>query len=404
MHSGQRVRGASVSAPSPLPLSPLIALLVALTGLVGTPSCASREAPEPLPDEITLTFLSDFNIPHGSRFESLGDEAFGGVSALAYDPERQRWLGLSDARVNSRYYVLDMQRTGDAFSLVPEAAVFFTRDGGSFAENELDPEGVVVSPWRTLLVSSEADTREHPVHQAQLLEFALDGALRQTVSLPAKFLVEGWPPATGTRHNLGFESLTRSPSGALFAATEQTLLQDGPEAAFDRAGFCRIVRFDRASDNYVAGIEYVYPLGPVPGVEGTDVSDVDVGLVELVALTDTRFLSLERDYLRVGSDVPGINRIRIYVVDVDAATDVRRIDDLQANATWQPVQKQLLYDFDDLVSQLSPEYPTLDNFEAMGLGPELPDGGRLLLVASDDNFRSTQRSAFLLFRLEVRGL
>jgi hypothetical protein len=37
----------------------------------------------------------------------------------------------------------------------------------------------------------------------------------------------------------------------------------------------------------------------------------------------------------------------------------------------------------------------------MGLGPVLPDGGRSLLVVSDDNFSDSQRSAFLLFSLKA---
>jgi len=37
----------------------------------------------------------------------------------------------------------------------------------------------------------------------------------------------------------------------------------------------------------------------------------------------------------------------------------------------------------------------------MGLGPVLPDGGRSLLVVSDDNFSDRQRSAFLLFSLKA---
>ena len=46
-----------------------------------------------------------------------------------------------------------------------------------------------------------------------------------------------------------------------------------------------------------------------------------------------------------------------------------------------------------------PELDDLDNFEAMTFGPTLPDGGRTLLVVSDDNFRVTQKTVFLLFRL-----
>ena len=64
------------------------------------------------------------------------------------------------------------------------------------------------------------------------------------------------------------------------------------------------------------------------------------------------------------------------------------------------VVEELLLDLDDIVPRLSEEYRKLDNLEAMGLGPELPGGGRALLLASDDNFHETQRTQFLLFRLK----
>ncbi len=58
-----------------------------------------------------------------------------------------------------------------------------------------------------------------------------------------------------------------------------------------------------------------------------------------------------------------------------------------------------MLDFDTIIDQLPPELDDLDNFEAMTFGPTLPDGGRTLLVVSDDNFRVTQKTVFLLFRL-----
>ena len=68
-----------------------------------------------------------------------------------------------------------------------------------------------------------------------------------------------------------------------------------------------------------------------------------------------------------------------------------------------PVQKTLLLDLDDIVDRLTPPYRRLDNFEAMGLGPDLPGGGRSFIIASDDNYNRDQRTAFLMFRLTMPG-
>ena len=212
----------------------------------------------------------------------------------------------------------------------------------------------------------------------------------------------------GIRHNRGFESLTVSPDGTkLFVGSEESLLQDGPEATFDDASLCRIIEY-RVGDGEIAPFaEYAYPLGPVArpaklnDVELDDV-DLDVGLVELVALTESKLLALERDFIRERRGARrGLNRVRIFLIDVGGATDVSGISSLENGGEFRPVQKELLLDFDDIVPQLSPEFRRLDNFEAMGLGPVLPDGGRSLLVVSDDNFSDRQRSAFFLFSLKA---
>jgi hypothetical protein len=75
-------------------------------------------------------------------------------------------------------------------------------------------------------------------------------------------------------------------------------------------------------------------------------------------------------------------------------------ESLEVSRDWRPVTKELVLDLDDVVDRLPREYPRLDNLEAMGLGPELPGGGRALLLASDDNFHRNQRTQFLLFRLK----
>ena len=204
------------------------------------------------------------------------------------------------------------------------------------------------------------------------------------------------------RHNRGFESLTLAPDGArLYVGTESPLLQDGPEASFDRPGFSRILEYEVSGRELVRRGEYVYPIGPLAPVAGFGDAEVFTGLVELVALSDARLLALERDYIREKEgDKRSVTRGRIFVVDLEDASDVAALSTLQ-NGDWRPAQKELLLDLDDIVPELSPGYQSLDNFEAMGLGPVLPDGDRSLLVVSDDNFQDTQRTVFLLFRLKA---
>jgi hypothetical protein len=55
------------------------------------------------------------------------------------------------------------------------------------------------------------------------------------------------------------------------------------------------------------------------------------------------------------------------------------------------------------VAGLSPQLAeTLDNFEGMAFGPRL-DGGPTLILVSDDNFSTIQRTTFLLFSIAARS-
>ena len=59
-------------------------------------------------------------------------------------------------------------------------------------------------------------------------------------------------------------------------------------------------------------------------------------------------------------------------------------------------RKRLLLDFDSITFRLSSALSRLENFEAMTFGP-IVNGMATLLIGSDDNFRATQKTSFLLF-------
>jgi hypothetical protein len=63
-------------------------------------------------------------------------------------------------------------------------------------------------------------------------------------------------------------------------------------------------------------------------------------------------------------------------------------------------RKRLILDLGTLAPQLPRGLKHLDNFEGMAFGPRAPDGGSTLVIVSDDNFRKTQQTAFLLFEMK----
>lgn len=334
-------------------------------------------------------------LPQSTEVESL---EVGGISAVAHESESGAWLALSDARVSSRFYEVDVGLDESALTVAPRIAVALEN------ADALDTEGIAKSPWGSLLVSTEGDGEKEPILQPRLLEFDRRGRFVRSFAIPEKFLVSGSPPKKGVRDNLGFESLALSPEGGkVFVGVEGTLYQDGPIAGGDAVGFSRIIVYAVQGRELSAVSEHVYPIGPFAPVPEFADQEITGGLVELISLGGDRLLALERLFIReLTGEKRDRNQARIFAVDLSSATNVMAIDSLEESIDWRPVTKELIFDLDDVLNQLSNEYPRIDNLEAMGLGPELPGGGRALLLASDDNFQSKQRTQFLLLRL--RGM
>ncbi len=366
-----------------------VVLVIALL----TCGCRSNDPIEPLPPLLEISYVASTMLPQSTEAESL---EVGGISAVVHESESGAWLALSDARVSSRFYEMELGLRESALTVAPRRAVALEN------ADALDTEGMAKSPWGSVLVSTEGDRENSPVLQPRLLEFDRDGALLRTFETPEKFLFAGSPQERGIRDNLGFESLALSPDGTrLFVAAEGTLVQDGPVAGVDSVGFSRIIVYAVEGKELSALHEHVYPLGPFAPLPEFGEQEVTGGLVELVSLGGDRLLALERLFIReLSGEKRDRNQARIFNVDLSSATDVAAIESLAERADWRPAIKELVLDLDDVLDQLSIEYPRLDNLEAMGLGPELPGGGRALLLASDDNFQIKQRTQFLLFRLK----
>lgn len=239
----------------------------------------------------------------------------------------------------------------------------------------LDPEGIRVGPAGTVYLSDE--------YGPYVLEFGRDGRLIRSLPVPARFRparpgvepADELPPRnTRGRHpNRGFEGLAISPDGSkLYALLQGPLLQDGAlNAKNERIGVnCRLLEIDVASGRTR---EFVYPLdGP------------DTGASEILAVGGTEFLVLERD------SRPGVEAKvkRVYRIDLAGATDVSAIDalpDTGLPAGVKAVKKKPFLDLLDprfgLAGKGMPE-----KVEGLAFGPDLPDGRRLLLVSTDNDF------------------
>jgi hypothetical protein len=219
---------------------------------------------------------------------------------------------------------------------------------------------------------------------ARIERFSLDGEFRATVAVPDAFAY--------ARDNKGLEALAASPSGRyLFFANEAALPQDGPLATRAVGTTVRIVRRDLARK---PGADQERAYCSEPLVAGGSGRDGEMGVSDLAALSDHVLLVLERGYQ------PGFgNTVRIFRVDFAAPLQ-------RAQGAPARLPKTLIADLGSLpargVSHDSPQpNPLLENYEALSLGPQLPNGRWLLFLTSDDNTRSEQRPRILVLSVQL---
>jgi hypothetical protein len=293
----------------------------------------------------------------------------GGLSALA-PVSRDRYLSLVDNQRDTpaRVYTLriPVERERLAEPTIRDVTVLRRADGEPFTGADLDGEGLVATRRGELLVASETEP--------SIRRFSSEGRLLDELAVPQRFRVA--PEGEG-QPNQTFESLALSPSGrSLFTAVEGPLAADGRTQ--DGRARIRILRYERGpGGTYEPAEEFFY------------LAEAGQGVVEIVALSDSDLLVLERGFVSGEG-----NTVRIFRASLAGAPDVAGEPTL-ADPGLDPLAKGLLVDLSDCPaggaqSPGTQENPLLDNFEGLALGPRLSGGRRTLLLQSDDNFNDVQ--------------
>jgi hypothetical protein len=380
-------------------LVPLAALAAAATVVLSPTAARAAEV-------VTgIGYIGQALLPTGTQ--ALGTEV-GGLSGITYDAATGRYLALSDDRGSNgttpRYYTFNIDLSDGALSngdITFTAVNTLTKPGGaSFANNELDPEGIALAPGGTSVwLSSEGDKAiaGGPIQPLIARFDRATGQQQQTITLPARYTITPSADTTsGPRNNLVFESLAFTPNGTLVTALENALYQDGPAATTSLTSLSRIALFNPTTG--VAGPEFAYQNDPVSLTADPNNAFNLNGLVDLLPLSDTEFLALERSFQtqNVGSTDTGY-RVKLYQFSLTGATDVSGIDSLAGAGGVVPVSKSLVFD-------LSTLGVPLDNLEGITFGPTLPDGSRSLVVVADNNFAASQTTQFLAFRVTTASV
>jgi len=339
-----------------------------------------------------LEFIGEATFPTGYRFR---DTEVGGLSGIDYNRRRGVYYAISDDRSSTspaRFYTLAINLSDGALDpgdiTFRNVTVILDRTGQPFAPLTVDPESIRYDR-RTgrLLWSSEGDA--NALVPPFVREMTGSGAFLR--ELPAS---QAYAPtadqSSGIRNNLAFESLSLAPTGGWgWTATENALYQDGPAAAVGQSSPSRMMQFNLGTGSSTH--EFVYEVEPVVDEPDPAGSFATNGLVEILALGNSRFLTVERSFSTGKGNV-----IRLYVADRNGATDIGGDASIQGR-TVVPMRKRLLADLADF--GIVP-----DNIEGVTFGPRLPDGRRALVLVADNNFSVTQLTQFLAFALDDDAL
>lgn len=385
----------------------VLAISLSLIGAIT--ASAAQAAPE---------FVNGLALDGAMLDKSGGTDANNGrlgyFSDLHYDANRKQWWGLSDRGPGGG--VLDYQARVQRFKLKVDPntgaisgfelikTILFKDESGNpmnglapnptnILGNAFDPEGFVVNPLTGgFYVSDE--------YGPSLYEFDNQGKRIRTFTTPANVIprsdagVPNFADDTGNtkgkRTGRGFEGLAISPDGAyVYAMLQSAMLDEGGSA-----GICnRIVKFSAATGADVA--QYAYQM---------DGSSQGRGVSALFALNDHELLALERNNrgIGAGATLASPNK-KIFRIDLTGATD---FSNQTFTATTCPVGKvaKNAVPFLDLAANTLPELGNKvpEKWEGLTIGPQLKDGGYVLVTGTDNDYSVFQNSSDVQFDVYFR--
>ena len=373
----------------------IVTIVSTLTALTFS-ACA--QLPVHQPETVSsLRFIGEQRLPYRMQYQGT---MVGGLSGIDYDAARDEWVMISDDRSQhnpARYYRAKLafdehtftsaQLSGVSLLLQPDGSVYPSKEAYKEGHGVVpDLETMRVDPQDgSIWYASEGDVKlglDPFVRHARR-----DGSFISELPLPPLFTVNK-ERKFGPRDNQAFEGLSFAPDGrTLWVSLEGPMYQDGPAPDPAHGAVNRITHFTR--DGKVLG-QYAYPLDAIPATPGKG-KDADNGISEMLTLSDTRMLTLERSGVQA-DDGSYKTYVRIYEIDISGATDIQHLPTLKG-AEFTQMKKRLVLDL------ASVGLPIIDNLEGISFGPRLANGHASLILVSDDNFSKTQVTQFLLFEV-----
>ena len=365
----------------------IVRLFLFTTLLLFSVSCATSQKTNQFSTGISgLKYLDDYTIPYNFQYMNT---TVGGLSGIDYDVKKDLFYIVSDDRSEknpARFYktkIFISQKGIDSLTFI-DVNYFLQPDGNTYpgvSQDRFktpDPEAIRYNAKTGQLVwSSEGERivrgRDTVLVDPTVMFIQPDGKYISSFEMPANLkmqAVEKGPRKNGVLEGMSFADNYKT----LYVSVEEPLFEDGPQADLsDNSAFVRIIKFDVATKKTNA--QFAYKLEPVAHAAIPENEFKINGVSEILYLGNNKLLVMERSFST--GRIPCT--IRLFIADLDAATDISNIE-LKDNQDFTPVKKTLLLNMDELGIYT-------DNIEGVCFGPLLPNGHRTLIICCRQQFQ-----------------
>lgn len=347
----------------------------------------------------SLRFISEYEVPFNKSFK---ETSIGGLSGIDYDPSGNVYYLICDDRsaINpARFYTVKIHLTQKGIDSVQFIDVhFLLQSNGQPYPNAKkdrahtpDPEAIRFNKKLNKLAWTSEGERMINAKDTVLVHPSItliekDGRYVEEFPIPANLMMSlnhSGPRKNGTLEGLTFGEDFKK----MFTSVEEPLHEDGERIGLTENKVpIRIYEFDMASKKSIA--QYAYIPDPVayPAVPENEFKIN--GIPDILWIAKDKLLVMERSFStgRIACT------IKLFLVNLKGAENIQHVKSLKEYPVVNPLSKKLILNMDDLGRYV-------DNVEGMTLGPTLPNGHRTLILMSDNNFESFEKTQFFLFEI-----
>jgi len=346
-----------------------------------------------------LRFLGEYIIPHNAQFKNT---TIGGLSGIDYNKEDDLFYLISDdwSQINpARFYTARISFTEKGIDSVhfTDVIQFLQLDGTVYPGAKQnpwrtpDPEAIRYNPLKKNLIwTSEGERfimKDSIVLQDPAIRIVTKEG-KQIDSFPLPPQTHMYADEKGLRRNGVFEGLSFADNyNNLYISLEEPIYEDGPRAATgDSTAWIRVLKYDVNTKSLIG--QYAYKVDPVVRTPVPANGHKINGVSDILEISKNKILFIERSYSLGRTHCS----IRVYIGSINAASNISDVRSLKEEITFTPIKKTLLLNMDSLGMYIG-------NIEGVSYGPSLPNGHQTLIFVSDNNFRNSEKTQFLLFEV-----